>query len=551
MLLSPRRCVPLDGKAAASAASALGGSVFATVVGAGLCVCRLWGPAVISLCAAASLLFALAHAYLTNSSHFTNLMASWTAVILSLAMQLSFGGGSRAAGCLVGGLAGPLIMAIQEPQHLRVAWAQMGLLVVASLAMCVLEVVVGFDTFFTPAVLPSQAVYEVWFWMNVQGPLLIVFVAVTRTVTELTESQLRLTASGSNLENVNSKLQAEKAKLDLQQQLAHSLIFNVFPQKVSLALLELFGRAAEDPTLLRRTKTGARRRSSQLSSLINAARSSSSKDSATSSMATASMAQSSPWRSPSMSLGVVNISHPHERYGRSRLSLSSMSQCTAIVDDLERNLAPQAHPSTFICFADIVGFTAMASKTDPRLLVQYLDTLFGRIDDVCETEEVEKIKTIGDCYMCMGLTEHHAELPSTATRMLAVAQQMHCIIYQTLLDGKRLSFRVGIHVGLVVSGIIGKQKFAYDVWGDTVNTASRLESSGVPGATQVSDAVYRLLPDKRGFVPRVVEAKGKGPLSAHVISANVLGDPSDNSLTMPFSASNVVNRFCSILNDRD
>ena len=218
----------------------------------------------------------------------------------------------------------------------------------------------------------------------------------------------------------------------------------------------------------------------------------------------------------------------------------------ALADVVERSLAPQLHPVAVLLFADVVGFTALSSRTDPRALVQWLDTLFGQIDEVVQDRRVEKIKTMGDCYMAMALPEEEGASPAhVALQMLRVSQQMHRIISQTPLQGTRLAFRAGLHVGPVVSGIIGKTKFAYDVWGDTVNTASRMESTGVAGATQVSEEVFQLLRAQEAFSAHVVDVKGKGKLQTYINtppSATPKG-------AVPFATLNVVRRFRSMLSD--
>ena len=137
-----------------------------------------------------------------------------------------------------------------------------------------------------------------------------------------------------------------------------------------------------------------------------------------------------------------------------------------------------------------------------------------QVDEICEEHEVEKIKTIGDCYMCVAFTEDGVEAQRRALgRVLAVADAMHDIAARTLLEGEPMSVRVGVHTGLVLTGIIGKTKFAFDLWGDAVNVASRMESTGVPGTTQITADAYALLEDKSAFMQRgPVEVKGKGKL---------------------------------------
>ena len=141
---------------------------------------------------------------------------------------------------------------------------------------------------------------------------------------------------------------------------------------------------------------------------------------------------------------------------------------------------------------------------------------------------MEKIKTIGDCYMCAGFAENGITQASNARRMVNVADKMHHIINTLPLDGMRLAIRAGLHAGSVVSGIIGKTKFAFDIWGDAVNTASRMESTGVPGHTQITPEVYEMLPDKGRFVARgAVDVKGKGQMWTYVSMTSTQQQPPD------------------------
>ena len=131
-------------------------------------------------------------------------------------------------------------------------------------------------------------------------------------------------------------------------------------------------------------------------------------------------------------------------------------------------------------FSDIVGFTAMSEKASPAELVNYLNRMFSAFDDLAEKYGLEKIKTIGDAYMVAGgfpeKRECHAkDVSAMALEMLEVVKHFNSAIHQPV------SIRIGIHTGPAVAGVIGIKKFAYDVWGDTVNTASRMESSGMPG----------------------------------------------------------------------
>jgi adenylate cyclase len=148
-----------------------------------------------------------------------------------------------------------------------------------------------------------------------------------------------------------------------------------------------------------------------------------------------------------------------------------------------------------VLFADIVGFTRMSSRLPPERIVGMLNELFCKFDDVAGQLGLEKIKTIGDCYMIAGgLPEPRADHAVAAAEMAFA--MLDIVAEMAVRTGEPLSVRIGIHSGPVVAGVIGKRKFIYDLWGDTVNIASRMESHGLPGAIQLSDAARRLLDGK-------------------------------------------------------
>jgi len=170
-------------------------------------------------------------------------------------------------------------------------------------------------------------------------------------------------------------------------------------------------------------------------------------------------------------------------------------------------------PEVTVLFADLVDFTRRSRETTPERVVQVLDDLFSALDTLAERSQLEKIKTVGDAYMVVGgLPEprpDHAQ--AVADMALAVREEV-----ARHLDpaGEPLAVRIGIDTGPVVAGVIGRRKFSYDLWGDTVNTASRMESSGVPGCIQVTERTYRRLRDgfrleRRGSI----EVKGKGEMT--------------------------------------
>jgi class 3 adenylate cyclase/HAMP domain-containing protein len=170
-----------------------------------------------------------------------------------------------------------------------------------------------------------------------------------------------------------------------------------------------------------------------------------------------------------------------------------------------------------VLFADIVGFTALSQRTTPEALVGMLDELFTAFDRLAEKHGLEKIKTIGDAYMVVaGIPEPRADHARAITRM-AVDMLTELREYAERHDTE-LGIRIGINTGSVVAGVIGRKKFIYDLWGDTVNTASRMESHGVAGRVHVTQSTYDQLRDEFDFEPRgTVDIKGKGPMQTYLL----------------------------------
>ncbi|TAK03112.1 MAG: adenylate/guanylate cyclase domain-containing protein [Chloroflexota bacterium] len=175
----------------------------------------------------------------------------------------------------------------------------------------------------------------------------------------------------------------------------------------------------------------------------------------------------------------------------------------------ERLIADRFDDVTLL-FADIVGFTELSSAMQPDELVEVLNEVFSVFDDLVEEHGLEKVKTIGDAYMVVGgLTDAIVDHPERVARMAIALAARVAEIDAARLFGIR--FRVGMNCGPVVAGVIGTKKFIYDIWGDTVNLASRMESTGVPGRVQVSGAVEERLRGRFRMAPRgLVEVKGKG-----------------------------------------
>jgi len=177
-----------------------------------------------------------------------------------------------------------------------------------------------------------------------------------------------------------------------------------------------------------------------------------------------------------------------------------------------------------ILFVDIVGFTKLSEAMTPEALVDLLNNVFSEIDDLTEKYALEKIKTIGDAYMVVAgapkQRRDHAEAIAAMSLEIKDSVARLAAARQYSLD-----FRIGIHSGPVVAGVIGKKKFSYDMWGDSVNTAARMEAHGIPGEIQVSAHFQDLLKDKFLFVERgLVDIKGKGELLTYLLKGHRPGN---------------------------
>jgi class 3 adenylate cyclase len=171
----------------------------------------------------------------------------------------------------------------------------------------------------------------------------------------------------------------------------------------------------------------------------------------------------------------------------------------------------QSHPAMAILFADIVGFTAFAAQRAPDQVLAMLNALFSEMDALVDSHQVEKIKTMGDAYMAVSQA-HPQALAQLALSMRDAMQGFNA------RNGLALALRFGMHCGPTIAGVIGHKRFLYDVWGDAVNLASRLQSSGEPGRIHTSESLYLALQHAFEFEARgLVEIKGKGLLPTYFL----------------------------------
>lgn len=187
-----------------------------------------------------------------------------------------------------------------------------------------------------------------------------------------------------------------------------------------------------------------------------------------------------------------------------------------VADQLKdsKDIVANRFPEVSVLFADIVDFTRLSHKFRPEIIVGILNRIFSVFDELAEKYRLEKIKTIGDAYMVVGglpdpLSNHAEAVANFALDSMAQLKRFK------LKTGDELSMRIGINTGPVVAGVIGKKKFIYDIWGDAVNLASRMESNGIPGTIQLTEETANRLGDRFILEERgVVEVKGRGSIKS-------------------------------------
>jgi len=191
-------------------------------------------------------------------------------------------------------------------------------------------------------------------------------------------------------------------------------------------------------------------------------------------------------------------------------------EIAAILKNESRTIA-EHYEQASVLFADMVGFTPLSAQLPPVEMVELLNEVFSFFDSLLDKYNLEKIRTIGDSYMVASGVPRGR--PDHAQALAHMALEMRDYIStHTFRNGQRLSFRIGINSGSMIAGVIGRRKFVYDVWGDAVNVASRMESHGVGGAVQITQTTYKLIKDEFVCEPRgTVNVKGKGEMEVWLV----------------------------------
>ncbi len=242
------------------------------------------------------------------------------------------------------------------------------------------------------------------------------------------------------------------------------------------------------------------------------------------------LALQSQLRAQSERLWAKNILLEHEVQERQTIE-NALREAHAQSDRLLRNILPDPiadrlkggegcladrYEEATILFADIVDFTPFSSQLSPLELMEILNQIFSSFDRLVEHFGLEKIKTIGDAYMVAGGVPVYRPDHAEVIMELAIAMRREIRKFKHQ-SGQPLRLRIGINTGAVVAGVIGIRKFSYDLWGDAVNIASRMESQGLPGRIQVTTHTYQRLAHLYNFEEWVVNVKGKGQMTNYFL----------------------------------
>ncbi|NJS12316.1 MAG: DUF3365 domain-containing protein [Microcoleus sp. CSU_2_2] len=218
----------------------------------------------------------------------------------------------------------------------------------------------------------------------------------------------------------------------------------------------------------------------------------------------------------------TNIELVKEQEKSDRLLLNILPESIAAKLKEGQSSIADGFAEVTILFADIVGFTVLSSQISPEKLLIFLNEIFSAFDSLTEKYGLEKIKTIGDAYMVVG------GLPNPSTNHAESIAEMALDMREELVKfnakhNAGINIRIGINTGPAIAGVIGTKKFIYDLWGDAVNTASRMESHGIPGTIQVTQSTYDILRNKYVFEDRgIIHVKGKGDMNAYLLVSRLV-----------------------------
>jgi adenylate cyclase len=216
----------------------------------------------------------------------------------------------------------------------------------------------------------------------------------------------------------------------------------------------------------------------------------------------------------------VELVKEQEKSDRLLLNILPESIATKLKDG--QNTIADAFAEVTILFADIVGFTVLSSQISPEELLIFLNEIFSAFDSLTEKYGLEKIKTIGDAYMVVGGLPNPSINHAECIAEMALDMQEELIKFNAK-HHSTINIRIGINTGPAIAGVIGTKKFIYDLWGDAVNTAARMESHGLPGTIQVTKSTYNILQNKYLFEDRgIIHIKGKGDMNTYLLVSRLV-----------------------------
>ncbi|TAE07129.1 MAG: DUF3365 domain-containing protein [Oscillatoriales cyanobacterium] len=222
----------------------------------------------------------------------------------------------------------------------------------------------------------------------------------------------------------------------------------------------------------------------------------------------------------------TNIELVKEQEKSDRLLLNILPESIANKLKDGQNTIADAFAEVTILFADIVGFTVLSSQISAEELLIFLNEIFSAFDSLTEKYGLEKIKTIGDAYMVVGGLPNPSTNHAEKIAEMALDMQQELVKFNAKYQAA-INLRIGINTGPAIAGVIGTKKFIYDLWGDAVNTAARMESHGLPGTIQVTKSTYDILRNKYQFEDRgIIHVKGKGDMNTYLLAGRLVSSQS-------------------------